>query len=62
MLYMVFAVFKVVLLCLRMSFRRIVGRSVSLLVVVVLLGLGFVGYGPCSEAADGGIRLRKCDI
>ncbi len=21
----------------------------------------FVGYGPCSEAADGGISLRKCD-
>ena len=21
-----------------------------------------MGYGPCSEAADGGIRLRKCDV
>ncbi len=21
-----------------------------------------VGYGPCSEAADGGVSLRKCDV
>ncbi len=21
-----------------------------------------MGYGPCSEAADGGIRVSKCDV
>ena len=27
-----------------------------------VVGVGVVGYGPCSEAADVRIRLRKCDI
>jgi hypothetical protein len=26
------------------------------------VGVGVVGYGPCSEAANGGISLRKCDV
>jgi hypothetical protein len=40
---MVLAVFSVVLLCLRMSFRRLVWRSGSLVVVVVL----FLGRNCC---------------
>jgi hypothetical protein len=27
-----------------------------------VVGVGVVGYGPSSEAADGGISLRKCDV
>ncbi len=27
-----------------------------------VVGVGAVGYGPSSEAADGGISLRKCDV
>ncbi len=45
-MYMVFVVFNMVLLCLRMSFRRLVWRYGSLVVVVVLSGLGLwvMGY------------------
>ena len=27
-----------------------------------VVGVRVVGYGPCSEAADGRVRLRKCDV
>ncbi len=43
-----------------MILRRLVWRSGSLVVVVVLSRLGL--WVLCSEAADGGISLRKCDV
>ena len=53
-LYMVFVVFNVVLLCLRMSFRRLVWRSGSLFLVVVLSGLGLWVVGHARRPPMGG--------
>ncbi len=53
-LYMVFVIFNVVLLCLRTSFRRLVWRSGSLVVVVVLSGLGLWVMGRVRKPPMGG--------
>ena len=53
-LYMVFVVFNVVLLCLRMSFRKLVWRSGSLVVVMVLSGLWLWVVGHVRRPPMGG--------